>query len=304
MITLREAVRLVQSFLCDAPAPQLSDQFHFDVYHECGWGCRGKFIHSLYNSSRAKCVRCCHCSALFSPNKFIFHCHKTAESQYTHPDAANFNSWRRHLKLSDRDLPEEIEYAWEDIKALFNGGSRKRLKRGASDDWSASDDSPSAFDDATVAVAEAAPRSCRSSDRSDGGGGARTHASTAAPAAAAVGPPFNDNPSGALCFSERSQVNAGATPRELHRPSLYLSQFWLPPWTYPPQPAYQMYARLKRAGELAADRAHASGNAVPGCAAGDSWRAIPVLAAYDLTNGTQKTRIVRPWLDVQEEQGI
>lgn len=41
------------------------------------------------------------------------------------PDAANFNSWRRHIKLS-ASPPEEVVFAWEDVKAMFNGGSRKR----------------------------------------------------------------------------------------------------------------------------------------------------------------------------------
>lgn len=41
------------------------------------------------------------------------------------PDAANFNSWRRHIKLS-ANPPDEVMFAWEDVKAMFNGGSRKR----------------------------------------------------------------------------------------------------------------------------------------------------------------------------------
>ena len=41
------------------------------------------------------------------------------------PDAANFNSWRRHIKLA-ANPPDEIMFAWEDVKAMFNGGSRKR----------------------------------------------------------------------------------------------------------------------------------------------------------------------------------
>ena len=52
----------------------------------------------------------------FSPNKFIFHYHRTSESLYKHPDAANFNSWRRHLNLSDPDASDELQHAWEDVK--------------------------------------------------------------------------------------------------------------------------------------------------------------------------------------------
>lgn len=72
-------------------------------------------------------VRCAYCQLYLSPNKFIFHFHRVAGSRYHHPDAANFNSWRRHLSLDYVDPPEELVHAWEDVKAMFNGGSRKRL---------------------------------------------------------------------------------------------------------------------------------------------------------------------------------
>ena len=85
--------------------------------------------------------RCVHCGVFYSPNKFIFHCHRTADSKYRHPDAANFNSWRRHLHL-DHDTAASVSTpmcdtdalmnAWEDVKAMFNGGSRKRLQSAAS----------------------------------------------------------------------------------------------------------------------------------------------------------------------------
>ncbi|GFR98608.1 SKI family transcriptional corepressor 1 [Elysia marginata] len=126
MITKREAERLVRSFLEENTPPKLPDDFAFDVHHECGWGCRGFFEPSRYNSSRAKCIKCFYCNVYFSPNKFIFHFHRTSESKYSHPDAANFNSWRRHLKLFSGNENEEITYKWEDVKAMFNGGTRKR----------------------------------------------------------------------------------------------------------------------------------------------------------------------------------
>ena len=127
MITKREAERLVKSFLEDNKPPKLPENFYFEVHHQCGWGCRGKFEPARYNSSRAKCIKCSFCNLYFSPNKFIFHFHRTPESKYNHPDAANFNSWRRHLHLvSGTDLEDTI-HAWEDVKAMFNGGSRKRM---------------------------------------------------------------------------------------------------------------------------------------------------------------------------------
>ncbi|KAM6979592.1 SKI family transcriptional corepressor 1a [Aplochiton taeniatus] len=126
MITKREAERLCKSFLGAHNPPKLPENFAFDVSHECAWGSRGNFIPARYNSSRAKCIKCTYCNMYFSPNKFIFHSHRTPESKYTQPDAANFNSWRRHLKLSDKNSPDDIAHAWEDVKAMFNGGSRKR----------------------------------------------------------------------------------------------------------------------------------------------------------------------------------
>ncbi|CAN9499359.1 unnamed protein product [Ophioblennius macclurei] len=131
MITKREAERLCKSFLGAHSPPKLPENFAFDVSHECAWGSRGNFIPARYNSSRAKCIKCSYCNMYFSPNKFIFHSHRTPESKYTQPDAANFNSWRRHLKLSDKNAPTDILHAWEDVKAMFNGGSRKRTLPGS-----------------------------------------------------------------------------------------------------------------------------------------------------------------------------
>ncbi|XP_030622450.1 SKI family transcriptional corepressor 1 homolog-B [Chanos chanos] len=131
MITKREAERLCKSFLGEHDPPKLPENFAFDVSHECAWGSRGSFIPARYNSSRAKCIKCSFCNMYFSPNKFIFHSHRTPESKYTQPDAANFNSWRRHLKLTDKNSPDEVTHAWEDVKAMFNGGSRKRTLPGS-----------------------------------------------------------------------------------------------------------------------------------------------------------------------------
>ncbi|XP_064618990.1 SKI family transcriptional corepressor 1-like [Lineus longissimus] len=128
MITKREAERLVKSFLEDITPPKLPEDFAFTVEHNCGWGCDGKFVPSRYNSSRAKCIKCNYCNMFFSPNKFIFHYHRTPESKYSHPDAANFNSWRRHLTLkAEHENDDNLQHVWEDVKAMFNGGSRKRV---------------------------------------------------------------------------------------------------------------------------------------------------------------------------------
>ncbi|EPQ07457.1 SKI family transcriptional corepressor 2 [Myotis brandtii] len=112
------AERLCKSFLGENRPPKLPDNFAFDVSHECAWGCRGSFIPARYNSSRAKCIKCSYCNMYFSPNKFIFHSHRTPDAKYTQPDAANFNSWRRHLKLTDKSPQDELVFAWEDVKAI------------------------------------------------------------------------------------------------------------------------------------------------------------------------------------------
>nr|CAD7203388.1 unnamed protein product [Timema douglasi] len=143
MITRREAERLCKSFLGDNAPPRLPDDFAFSVHHECAWGCRGAFLPSRYNSSRAKCIKCSYCGLFFSPNKFIFHSHRTGPAaKYVQPDAANFNSWRRHMKLSG-SAPEEVTHAWEDVKAMFNGGTRKRLLASTSVSHHSSRPSPS-----------------------------------------------------------------------------------------------------------------------------------------------------------------
>lgn len=128
MITRREAERLCNSFLSDQPPMKLPDDFSFDVEHHCAWGCKGRFTPSRYNSSRAKCVQCLDCGVFFSPNKFVFHSHRRQNSEastYVQPDAANFNAWRRHLTLCKKPS-DELLHAWEDVKAMFNGGTRKR----------------------------------------------------------------------------------------------------------------------------------------------------------------------------------
>lgn len=57
MITRREAERLVNSFLESTKPLNLPENFVFEVYHHCAWGCRGLFFPIRYNSSRAKCIR-------------------------------------------------------------------------------------------------------------------------------------------------------------------------------------------------------------------------------------------------------
>lgn len=99
MITKREAERLCKSFLQQTAPPKLPENYEFQIYHRCSYGAAGSFVPTRYNSSRAKCIKCHHCGDFFSPNKFIFHSHRERGGPFVEPDAANFNSWRRHIKL-------------------------------------------------------------------------------------------------------------------------------------------------------------------------------------------------------------
>lgn len=99
MITKREAERLCKSFLQQTAPPNLPENYEFQIYHRCSYGAAGSFVPTRYNSSRAKCIKCHHCHDFFSPNKFIFHSHRERGGPFVEPDAANFNSWRRHIKL-------------------------------------------------------------------------------------------------------------------------------------------------------------------------------------------------------------
>ena len=50
----------------------------------------------------------------------MFHAHRVGDAdRYVQPDAANFNSWRRHIRLLG-EPPEEIVFAWEDVKVGIN----------------------------------------------------------------------------------------------------------------------------------------------------------------------------------------
>ena len=74
--------------------------------------------------------RCSFCDSFLSPNKFIFHSHRLPNVSYVQPDSPNFNAWRRHLRLHNPTQSEELRDAWEDVKAMFNGGNRKRSASG------------------------------------------------------------------------------------------------------------------------------------------------------------------------------
>ena len=76
LITAREAERLLGSLL-EERRPRTTDRA-FDVEHGCGLGAQGTFYAARYSSARAKCVRCRHCHAFLSPNKFVFHAHAAA----------------------------------------------------------------------------------------------------------------------------------------------------------------------------------------------------------------------------------
>lgn len=128
MITLREAERLCRSFLVEEQPPELPENFYFTVGHKVNYGCKGRFVPARYISSRAKCIECFYCGEFYSPNKFIFHSHRQPHNTDCNPpDSPNINSWRKHIDLDwNHEHSQEIKYAWEDVKSLFNGGTRRR----------------------------------------------------------------------------------------------------------------------------------------------------------------------------------
>lgn len=83
MITKKEAERLVNSFLDENKPLNLPENFSFEIEHKCGFGNKGTFYPSRYNSSRAKCIRCMYCGSFFTPNKFIFHMHEITGNKYS-----------------------------------------------------------------------------------------------------------------------------------------------------------------------------------------------------------------------------
>lgn len=128
MITMREAERLCRSFLVEEQPPELPENFYFTVAHRVNYGCKGRFVPARYISSRAKCIECFYCGEFYSPNKFIFHSHRQPHATDCNPpDSPNINSWRKHIDLDwTQEHSQEIKYAWEDVKSLFNGGTRRR----------------------------------------------------------------------------------------------------------------------------------------------------------------------------------
>lgn len=149
MITCREAERLCRSFLVDEQPPELPEDFYFTVAHRINYGCRGRFVPARYISSRAKCIECFFCGEYFSPNKFIFHSHKQPQSSECNPpDSPNINSWRKHIDLDWTVVhKQEVRYAWEDVKSLFNGGTRRRSSFGNPSIMHARSDTPMSTND-------------------------------------------------------------------------------------------------------------------------------------------------------------
>ncbi|KAF6738832.1 SKI family transcriptional corepressor 1-like protein B [Oryzias melastigma] len=121
MITKREAERLCKSFLGAHSPPKLPENFAFDVSHECAWGSRGSFIPARYNSSRANSSSTR--TARRSPST----------RSRTPPTLIPGDGI---LKLTDKSSSTDILHAWEDVKAMFNGGSRKRTLPGGGSDSS------------------------------------------------------------------------------------------------------------------------------------------------------------------------
>lgn len=75
------------------------------VSHRCFGKCRGWVYLRLYEHPDSKCVQCCECKSVYTPQQFVCHAHRSLETRTCHWgfDPAN---WRLYLQLaSDQPLP-------------------------------------------------------------------------------------------------------------------------------------------------------------------------------------------------------
>ena len=130
MITIKDAKRLVNSFLAEDKAlgtNKTLQDLSFEVEHICGSGSEGIFYASLYTNNRAKCISCLFCDELLTPNKFVLHTHERPDKQHFPLEAISLNSWRSFIKLKNEpELSQKLLDAWENVKAIFSGGKRRR----------------------------------------------------------------------------------------------------------------------------------------------------------------------------------
>ena len=128
LITKTDAERLCNSLLHCAPEKfsEPPSRESFKVYHECFGKCKGVFNPEIYAAPYSKCIQCCDCMGLFSPQKFVCHSHKALENRTCHWgfDSAN---WRSYLLLAkDEEGREKIQAALEKMKIKFDSNKNKR----------------------------------------------------------------------------------------------------------------------------------------------------------------------------------
>ncbi|XP_062566332.1 ski oncogene-like [Saccostrea cucullata] len=143
LITKTDAERLCNALLHRSPErySKPPSRESFKVYHECFGKCKGIFYPENYMSANDKCILCCDCSGLFSPQKFVRHSHK-AENNVCHW-GFDSSKWRSYLLLAkDQEEKDKLQKELEKMKAKFDTNRKRKqvtdslsdLKRSKSED--------------------------------------------------------------------------------------------------------------------------------------------------------------------------
>lgn len=144
LITKTDAERLCNALLHRSAEryskPPSRDSFK--VYHECFGKCKGIFHPDNYNNASDKCIQCCDCMGIFSPQKFVGHSHKSQENNTCHW-GFDSSQWRSYLLLAkDQEGKDKLQRELEKMKSKFDNSRKRRqvsdslsdLKRSKGDD--------------------------------------------------------------------------------------------------------------------------------------------------------------------------
>ncbi|RWS17192.1 Cs ski like protein-like protein [Dinothrombium tinctorium] len=134
LITKTDAERLCADLLYSNPPKEnlKTDKkcFSLRVYHECFGKSTGIYFPSLYTSANDKCIMCCECEGMFTPQKFVCHSHKSKENRTCHW-GFDSNNWRSYLMLAKdhNQNNEELQEHLNDMKSRFDFATKYNKKR-------------------------------------------------------------------------------------------------------------------------------------------------------------------------------
>lgn len=131
LITKTDAERLCNALL-HARLPKSTEtptKHSFKVYHECFGKCKGIFIPELYTGPHAKCITCCECHGLLSPQRFVVHSHKPQENRTCHW-GFDSNSWRSYVLISkNQENEDQLKERLDEIKKWYDRSSPYKRKQ-------------------------------------------------------------------------------------------------------------------------------------------------------------------------------